>query len=113
MWRRLSRSRWKAITWWWIYSLGRHSGARVKRGMTMAVHLPRPHSAPLRARYAPDHIADIVRHQERAVVGTERDPDRPSVGRLFVGSEEAGQNIARRPGRAAVLERHEDELVAA
>src|ERR1700682_3961758 len=68
-------------------------------------------SALLLAGYAPDHIANIVRHQNRAV-GTECYPDRPSIGLALVRREEARQDIPRRPGRAPGRERHEDALVA-
>src|SRR5882724_6585709 len=73
--------------------------------------LSRARSALLLARYAPDHIANIVRHQNRAV-GTECYPDRSSIGLPLVRCEEPRQNIPRRPGRAPVRERHEDDLVA-
>src|SRR5215207_10808429 len=56
---------------------------------------------PSRARHAPDDVADIVGHQQRAV-GAERDADRPAVGDLLVGREKPGQNIPRRTGRAPV-----------
>src|SRR5712664_744386 len=63
------------------------------------------------ARYAPDHIANIVRHQNRAV-GTECYPDRSPIGLPLVRCEEPRQNIPRRSGRAPVRERHESDLVA-
>jgi hypothetical protein len=50
--------------------------------------LSRARSALPLARYAPDHIADIVRHQKRAV-GTECYSYRPSIGLPFVRCEEA------------------------
>src|SRR4030088_1873487 len=73
--------------------------------------LSRARSALLRARYAPDHIANIVRHQNGAV-RTECYSYRSSIGHPLVRCEEPGQNIPRRPGRVPVLERHEDDLVA-
>src|SRR5450755_3516041 len=69
-------------------------------------------SAPPLARYAPDHIAYVVRHQNRAV-GTECDAYWTAIGHPLVRCEEPRQNIPRRPGRAPVRERHEHELVAA
>src|ERR1700738_3099442 len=63
------------------------------------------------ARYPPAHLAHVVPHQKRAV-GTECYPNRSSIGHPLVRCEEPGQNIPRRPGRAPVLEGHEDELVA-
>jgi len=42
----------------------------------------------MRGRYAPDHIADVVRDQQRAV-GCEGDPDRPSIGLPLVRRQEA------------------------
>ncbi len=86
----------------------------------MGPRLARPHDRVLRcpvkdvlrAGDAPDHVADIVGHQQRSV-GAQRDADGTSVGFLFVGREEAAQNIPRRPGGAAVLERDEHHLVAA
>src|SRR3954452_2305792 len=62
------------------------------------------------SRDAPDHVAHVVRHQERAV-RAERDPDRSPEGGPLVGSEEPRQDVARRPGGATVLERHEDDPV--
>src|SRR5258707_7986479 len=73
--------------------------------------LSRACSALLRAHYAPDHIANIVRHQNGAV-GTECYTHRPSIGHPLVRCEEPGQNIPRRAGRASVYERHEHDLVA-
>src|SRR3981081_4585766 len=58
----------------------------------------RASSAPLLAGHAPDHIADIVRHQNGAV-GTERYPYRSSIGHPLVGREKPAQNIPRRSGR--------------
>src|SRR4029079_10299010 len=70
------------------------------------------HPTKLRARHAPDDVADIVSHQQRAV-GAERDADWTSVGDLLVGREKPGENVPRRTRWAAVLERHEDDGVAA
>src|SRR6516162_11486872 len=64
------------------------------------------------ARYAPDDIADIVRHQKRTI-GTECDADWSSIGLPLIGREESRQNIPRGTRRAAILERHEHDLVAA
>src|SRR5450759_2582008 len=63
------------------------------------------------ARYAPDHVANVVRHQNRAV-GTECDAYRTAIGHPLVRCEEALQNVPRPPGRAPVPERHEDAPVA-
>src|ERR1700738_3371364 len=73
--------------------------------------LSRARSALTLARYAPDHIANVVCHQNGAV-GTECYPYRSSIGNPLVRCEEPRQNIPRRPGGAPVLERHEDDLVA-
>src|ERR1700676_5150556 len=72
--------------------------------------LSRARSALPLARYAPDHIANILRHQKGAV-GTECYPYRSSIGHPLVRCEEPRQNIPRRPGRVPVRERHEDGLV--
>src|ERR1700676_522870 len=73
--------------------------------------LSRVRSALPLARYAPDHIANIVRHQNGAV-RTECYSYRSSIGHPLVGSEEPGQNIPWLPRRTPVRERHEDDLVA-
>src|SRR5713101_8192226 len=73
--------------------------------------LSRARSALPLARYAPDHIANSVRHQNGAV-GTECYPYRSSIGHPLVRCEEPRQNIPRWPSRAPVRERHEDDLVA-
>src|SRR6478609_1225535 len=44
---------------------------------------------------------------------TSSDPSGPCVGDLFVGCEKPGENVPRRTRWAAVLERHEDDGVAA
>src|ERR1039457_4241936 len=63
------------------------------------------------ARYAPDHVANVIRHQNRAV-GTECDAYRTAIGHPLVRCEEPRQNIPRRPRRASVCERHEHDLIA-
>src|SRR6202011_5735654 len=73
--------------------------------------LSRARSALPLARYAPDHIANIVRHQNGAV-GTECYPDRSSKGLPLVRCEETRKNVSRWAGRASVRERHEHDLVA-
>src|SRR6266702_4879643 len=71
----------------------------------------RSRSALSLARDAPDHVADIVSHQQRAV-GGERYADRASVGFPLVGSKEARQNVARGTGWASVHERHQHDRSA-
>src|SRR5271165_954314 len=74
---------------------------------------PAPHNSsdPSLSRHPPDHVADVVGDQERAV-RAESHSDRPSVGRSLVWRKEARDDIARRSGRTAVGERHEHNLVA-
>ena len=62
-------------------------------------------------RHAPDGVADIVGHQQRALL-VDGDADRPAL-RLALVVEEAGQDVLRLAGGLAVRERHEDHLVAA
>jgi hypothetical protein len=64
--------------------------------------LSRARSALPLARYAPDHIANVVCHQNGAV-GTECYPYRSSIGNPLVRSEEPRQNIPRRPGGREAL----------
>ena len=59
----------------------------------------------------PDAVADVVGHQQRPVA-RDLNADR-TAQRLAVATEEAGENVDRRTGRAAVDETHEDQLVAA
>ena len=54
---------------------------------------------------APDGVADVVRHQQ-AAAPVDRDPHRPAA-RLSRVVEEAGQDVDRLAGRAAVAERDE------
>jgi hypothetical protein len=46
------------------------------------------YSALLRACDAPDHIANIVRNQQRTI-GTDYDADRSTIGHLLIRCEEA------------------------
>ena len=61
--------------------------------------LPATCSPLLGGRHPPDHVADVVRHQQRAV-GAERHADRPAVGDLLVRRQEArsGCRAAARSG---------------
>src|SRR5271168_1859257 len=63
------------------------------------------------ARDTPDHVADVVRHQYRAV-GADRHSHRSSVCLPFVRREEARQDIACRSDRPPICEWYEDKLVA-
>src|SRR5688572_11881974 len=69
-------------------------------------------SALFRTHDAPDHISHIVRDKQ-GTIRTERDADRSPVAHCLVRCEEARQDIPRRPGRPAIRERDEDDLVAA
>src|SRR5882672_12786655 len=73
---------------------------------------PRAHSALLVSRHTPDDIANIVRHQKRAI-RTERDTDWSAIRDFLIRREKARQNIPRRTGWAPVLEGHEDDGVTA
>src|SRR6516164_4777127 len=59
--------------------------------------------------HAPDCVANVVGHEQRAVF-VDPQPDGPAL-RLAILVEESGQDVARRAGGFAVLERHEDHLV--
>src|SRR5580692_3588609 len=83
-----------------------------RRMLTVFRHeLSLARSVLLRARDAPDHIANIVCHQNGAV-GTQCYSDRSSIGLPLIRCEKPRENIPRWPGRAPVSERHEDDLVA-
>src|SRR5688572_22279930 len=65
-----------------------------------------------RARYhAPDRVADIIGHQQRALL-VDRDTDRPTAG-IALRVEEIGEHIFEFAGWLAVRERYEHDLVAA
>ena len=64
----------------------------------------------MRGRYAPDHIADIVGHQQRTLP-IQRYTYWPAKGCAFV-AEKPGEHIERRAGGLAILEGYEDHLVA-
>src|SRR5947209_12333430 len=59
---------------------------------------------------APDRIADVVGHQQRARL-VDADADRAALGVAAV-VEESGQDVLRLAGRLAVGEGYEDDLVA-
>src|ERR1700735_1039383 len=63
-----------------------------------------------RWRHTPHRIADIVGHQQRALL-VDLDADRPSL-RLAIAVEETGQHFLRRTRWLAIGERHEDHTVA-
>src|SRR5215813_5061964 len=63
--------------------------------------------------YPPDHIADIVRHQQRRAIGPDRHAHRSPIRLAFIGREETGQDVARRAAGATVGERYEHHPVAA
>src|ERR1700730_15423109 len=63
------------------------------------------------ARYAPDHIAHVVRHQNTGLGGG-WDAYRTAIGHPLVRCEEPRQNIPRRARRESVCERHEHNLIA-
>jgi len=64
-----------------------------------------------RRAHAPDHVADVVRDEERAPL-VDGDPDR-AAERPVAGVEEAAQDIDGRTRRFAVRERNEDHFVPA
>src|ERR1700722_16099311 len=60
--------------------------------------------------HTPHRVADVVGHQQRALL-VDLDADRPPL-RLAIAVEETGQHVLRLAGGLAVGERHEDHLVA-
>ncbi|CAN6484249.1 unnamed protein product [Victoria cruziana] len=71
----------------------------------------RRHRASGRGGDAPDHIADIVGHQQRAAA-VQRDAHRPSL-RLALPVQKSTEHEQRRPRGPRPVEGHEDHLVAA
>src|SRR5450631_69354 len=101
----ICENRWRCARLSGTSVLPRTAGGRLLK-------LSRARSALPLARDTPDHIANIIRHEKRAV-GAECYPYRSPIGHPLVRREEPGQNIPRRLRRAPVRERHEDDLVAA
>src|SRR5690349_12597232 len=66
----------------------------------------------LYSRHAPDHVSDIVCYQQSAIRPT-RHPYGSPIGLLLVRRKKTRQDVTWAAGRAAVLERNEDHLVAA
>src|ERR1700692_4559674 len=65
----------------------------------------------LRCTHAPNGVSDIVR-DEQCSAPVQREAHGPSVNRLVVVSEEAGDDRYRLADRSAVRERYENHLVA-
>src|SRR6185437_5498983 len=65
----------------------------------------------LAARHPPDDVAGVVGDEQR-LVRPDADADRAAVGERLIGRQEAGEDVARRPGRPAGLERHVHDAIA-